>query len=68
MIGRPTLPPLRTRPAYGNKLPAFDRSVPCANSPIPNVNDAASTGPADGSKPNAPAPNDRLVDSGGGGG
>ncbi|HEY6762859.1 MAG TPA: MlaD family protein [Baekduia sp.] len=67
MIGRPTLPPLRTRPAYGNKLPALDRSVPCSQSPVPNVNDAAATGPADGSKPNAAAPNPSDVDNGGGG-
>jgi phospholipid/cholesterol/gamma-HCH transport system substrate-binding protein len=66
-IGRPTLPPLSTRPAYGNKLPAFDRSVPCAKSPVPDVNDAASTGPADGSKPNAARPNSADVDGGGGG-
>jgi ABC-type transporter Mla subunit MlaD len=67
MIGLPTLPPLSTRPAYGNKLPAFDRSVPCAKSPVPDVNDASSIGPADGSAPNAPAPNPNLVDNGGGG-
>jgi phospholipid/cholesterol/gamma-HCH transport system substrate-binding protein len=67
MIGRPSLPPLRTRPAYGNALPTFDRSVPCQQSPVPDVNDAASTGPADGSNPNAPAPSDTAVDGGGGG-
>jgi hypothetical protein len=66
-IGKPTLPPLRTRPAYGNKLPPFDRSVPCKDSPVPNINDAASIGPPDGSKPQAPAPNPDDVDNGGAG-
>jgi phospholipid/cholesterol/gamma-HCH transport system substrate-binding protein len=65
MIGLPTLPPLRTRPAYGNQLPAFDRSVPCSKSPVPDINNAASTGPADGSDPNAAAPNPDAVDNGG---
>jgi phospholipid/cholesterol/gamma-HCH transport system substrate-binding protein len=66
-IGKPTLPPLMTRPAYGNKLPAYDRSVACKDSPVPNVNDAASIGPADGSNSNAAAPDPAAVDSGGGG-
>ncbi|MCW2982992.1 MAG: hypothetical protein JWR63_562 [Conexibacter sp.] len=66
-VGRPTLPPLRTRPAYGNKLPALDRSVPCASSPVPDVNDASSTGPADGSNAGAAAPDDKAVDGGGSG-
>jgi phospholipid/cholesterol/gamma-HCH transport system substrate-binding protein len=65
-IGRPTLPPLRTRPAYGNKLPPMDRSVPCASSPVPNVSNASSTGPADGSNSNAAPPNSEDVDGGGG--
>lgn len=65
-VGRPTLPPLRTRPAYGNQLPAFDRSVPCAKSPVPDVNNAVSTGPADGSNPDAAAPDDKAVNGGGG--
>jgi phospholipid/cholesterol/gamma-HCH transport system substrate-binding protein len=64
-FSKPTLPPLSTRPAYGNKLPPLDRSVPCANSPVPDVNGAASTGPADGSKPDATAPSAKAVDSGG---
>jgi phospholipid/cholesterol/gamma-HCH transport system substrate-binding protein len=67
MIGLPTLPPLRTRPAYGNQLPPLVRSVPCSSSPVPDVNDASSTGAADGSRPNAAAPNPELVDNGGGG-
>jgi phospholipid/cholesterol/gamma-HCH transport system substrate-binding protein len=66
-IGRATLPPLRTRPAYGNQLPPLDRSVPCSMSPVPDVNNAASTGPADGSNPNAAAPSAAAVDGGGGG-
>jgi ABC-type transporter Mla subunit MlaD len=66
-IGEPTLPPLSTRPAYGNKLPPLVRSVPCEDSPVPNVNDPASIGPPDGASPNAPAPDDTAVDGGGGG-
>jgi len=66
-FSKPTLPPLSTRPAYGNKLPPLDRSVPCAKSPVPDVNGPASTGPADGSKPDAAAPSAAAVDSGGGG-
>jgi hypothetical protein len=66
-IGAPTLPPLSTRPAYGNKLPPFVRSVPCASSSVPDVNNAASIGPRDGASPNAPAPDDKAVDGGGGG-
>jgi phospholipid/cholesterol/gamma-HCH transport system substrate-binding protein len=65
-IGQPTLPPLRTRPAYGNQLPAMTRSVPCSQSPVPDVNDAASTGPADGSAAFAKAPDDEAVQGGGG--
>jgi len=49
-------PPLRTRPAYPNQVPPLQRAVPCFTQPIPNVNGPASTGPADGSHPNAPAP------------
>jgi phospholipid/cholesterol/gamma-HCH transport system substrate-binding protein len=49
-------PPLRTRPAYPNRLPPLKRSVPCFTQPIPNVNGPASTGAADGSRPNAPPP------------
>jgi virulence factor Mce-like protein len=66
-FGKPTLPPLSTRPAYGNRLPPFDRSVPCAQSPVPDVNGPASVGPADGSRPAAAAPGSAAVDSGGGG-
>jgi len=66
-IGQPTLPPLSTRPAYGNKLPPLTRSVPCASSPVPDVNNASSTGPRDGASPNATAPDDKAVDGGGGG-
>jgi phospholipid/cholesterol/gamma-HCH transport system substrate-binding protein len=51
-----TLPPLRTRPAYGNQLPPLNRSTPCYLQPVPDVNGPDSTGPADGSEPGAPAP------------
>jgi virulence factor Mce-like protein len=49
-------PPLRTRPAYPNRVPPLQRAVPCYTQPVPNLNAAASTGPADGSHPGAPAP------------
>ena len=54
-------PPLRTRPAFPNSVPPLQRSVPCWTQPVPDVNGPASTGPADGSRPNAarpPLPND----------
>jgi phospholipid/cholesterol/gamma-HCH transport system substrate-binding protein len=56
MFGNVTLPPLGTRPAYPNRVPPLSRVVPCANSPIPDVNGAASHGPADGSRPGAAPP------------
>jgi phospholipid/cholesterol/gamma-HCH transport system substrate-binding protein len=65
LLGKPTLPPLSTRPAYGNRLPPMDRSVPCAQSPVPDVNGPASIGPADGSRPGAAAPDAAAVDTGG---
>jgi hypothetical protein len=49
-------PPLGTRPAYPNQVPPLKRSVPCYTQPVPNINGSAATGPADGSRPNAPAP------------
>jgi phospholipid/cholesterol/gamma-HCH transport system substrate-binding protein len=50
------LPPLRTRPAYPNSVPTLQRKAPCYTQPVPSVNGAASVGPADGSRPDAPAP------------
>jgi virulence factor Mce-like protein len=50
------VPPLRTRPAYPNQVPALNRSVPCYSQPVPDVNGSASTGPADGARPDAPPP------------
>jgi phospholipid/cholesterol/gamma-HCH transport system substrate-binding protein len=50
------LPPLQTRPAYPNQVPPLRRDVPCFTQPVPNVNGPASTGPADGSRPDAPPP------------
>jgi phospholipid/cholesterol/gamma-HCH transport system substrate-binding protein len=55
-LANATLPPLRTRPAFAGKLPPINRSTPCYLQPVPDVNGPDSTGPADGSKPNAPAP------------
>jgi phospholipid/cholesterol/gamma-HCH transport system substrate-binding protein len=66
-IGKPTLEPLMTRPAYGNQLPPYDRSVACKDNPVPTINDAASKGPADGQRANAAAPDPDDVDNGGGG-
>jgi virulence factor Mce-like protein len=56
-------PPLQTRPAYPSKLPPLRRDVRCFTQPVPDVNGAGSTGPADGSQPNAPAP--AVTDTGG---
>jgi virulence factor Mce-like protein len=50
------LPPLRTRPVFTAKLPPLRRDVKCFTQPVPDVNGAGSTGPADGSRPNAAAP------------
>jgi hypothetical protein len=55
-FGKPVLPPLRTRPAYGNQLPPLRRDRRCHENPVPDINGPASTGPADGSRPGAPAP------------
>lgn len=48
--------PLRTRPAYPNSVPPVQRTVPCYTQPVPNVNGPSSTGPADGSRPDASRP------------
>jgi phospholipid/cholesterol/gamma-HCH transport system substrate-binding protein len=50
------LQPLRTRPAFTSKLPPLRRDVKCFTQPVPDVNGAGSIGPADGSRPGAPAP------------
>lgn len=55
-FGKPVLPPLRTAPAYSNQLPPLRRDRPCHANPVPDVNGPASRGPADGSRPDAPAP------------
>lgn len=56
LFANPSLAPLRTRPAYPNRLPPLRRDVPCATQKVPDVNGPAATGIADGSDPNAPAP------------
>jgi phospholipid/cholesterol/gamma-HCH transport system substrate-binding protein len=56
LFAKVALAPLRTRPAFPNKVPPLRRDVPCYTQPIPNVNGPASTGPADGSRPNGSAP------------
>jgi phospholipid/cholesterol/gamma-HCH transport system substrate-binding protein len=48
--------PLSTRPAYPNSVPPLRRDIPCAGQGVPDVNGAASTGAADGTRPNAPPP------------
>jgi len=48
--------PLRTSPAFPNKLPPLRRDVPCHRNSIPDVNGASSVGPADGAAPDAAAP------------
>jgi ABC-type transporter Mla subunit MlaD len=50
------LPPQRTRPAFTGKLPPLRRDVKCFTQPVPDVNGAGSTGPADGSRAGAAAP------------
>jgi phospholipid/cholesterol/gamma-HCH transport system substrate-binding protein len=50
------LPPQRTRPVFTAKLPPLRRDVKCYTQPVPDVNGAGSTGPADGSRPGAAAP------------
>jgi phospholipid/cholesterol/gamma-HCH transport system substrate-binding protein len=49
-------PPLRTRPSFTAKLPPLRRDVKCFTQPVPDVNGAGATGPADGSRPAAAAP------------
>jgi hypothetical protein len=49
-------PPLRTAPVYTSKLPPLRRDVKCYTQPVPDVNGAGATGPADGSRPGAAAP------------
>ncbi|HEY6780876.1 MAG TPA: hypothetical protein VI111_07980, partial [Thermoleophilaceae bacterium] len=52
-----TSAPQRTRPAFpANSLPPLKRNVACHTNSVPDLNGPASTGPADGSRPNAPAP------------
>ena len=53
------LPPLQTRPAYPNRVPTLNRSVPCYTQPIPNVNGAG----VDGSGRRSPAPTHRPLRS-----
>jgi len=48
--------PEATRPAFPNRVPPLNRTVPCYKDPIPNVNGPASVGPADGSDPNGSPP------------
>jgi phospholipid/cholesterol/gamma-HCH transport system substrate-binding protein len=56
LFGNVTLPPVRTSPAFPNKLPPLQRKVPCHKNPVPDVNGPSSIGPADGSQPNAAKP------------
>ena len=56
-------PPLATRPAYTAKLPPLRRDVRCFTQPVPDANGTGSLGPADGTRPDAPAP--AVTDSSG---
>lgn len=56
VLGTFTDQPLRTSPAFPNKLPPLQRKVPCYKNGVPDVNGPSSVGPADGSAPDAPAP------------
>jgi phospholipid/cholesterol/gamma-HCH transport system substrate-binding protein len=61
LVANTAVTPQRTRPAYANRLPPLRRDVPCYRNPVPDVNGPAATGPADGSRPNAPAPSAAAV-------
>ena len=54
--GAATTQPLRTTPAFPNKVPPLRRDKPCHEQPIPDVNGPSSVGPADGSRPRAAPP------------
>lgn len=56
LFANTSLRPLRTRPAFPNRVPPLRRDVPCARQKVPDVNGPASIGPADGSAPGAAAP------------
>jgi ABC-type transporter Mla subunit MlaD len=48
--------PLRTSPAFPAKLPPLQRTKPCHENPLPDVNGPSSVGPADGTRADAAAP------------
>ena len=56
LFANATETPLRTRPAFPNRLPELRRDVACLTQKVPDVNGPASTGPADGQTGNAPPP------------
>jgi ABC-type transporter Mla subunit MlaD len=56
LLGTYTDQPLRTSPAFPNKLPPLQRKVPCYKNGVPDVNGPSSRGPADGSARNAAPP------------
>jgi phospholipid/cholesterol/gamma-HCH transport system substrate-binding protein len=56
VFGNYASPPLLTRPAFPGAAPPLRRDVACHRNPVPDVNGPASVGPADGSRPSAPAP------------
>jgi ABC-type transporter Mla subunit MlaD len=56
LLGAYNDPPLRTSPAFPAKLPPLQRKVPCYKNDVPDVNGPSSVGPADGSAPDAAAP------------
>jgi len=51
-----TTPPLRTSPAFPNKVPPLRRDKDCHTQALPNLNGPSANGPADGSRARATAP------------
>lgn len=50
LIGKATLAPEGTRPAFPSTEPPYKPLVPCSTQKVPNVNGPLATGPADGAK------------------
>jgi ABC-type transporter Mla subunit MlaD len=48
LLGRATLPPLGTRPAFQAKEPTYQPLIPCYKQALPEFNGPLSQGPADG--------------------
>jgi hypothetical protein len=48
LLGKSSLPPLGTRPAYPSVEPPYNPTAPCYKQALPNFNGPLSQGPADG--------------------